>query len=55
VLSTLALAPLAGSNNYGDLAHALAYMRAHNQAFSGVQLAIGTESFRPGQLPLGLP
>jgi hypothetical protein len=46
VLSTLALAPAAGSNGVGDLAHELAYMRA-NTSFSGVQLASGTAPFKP--------
>jgi hypothetical protein len=55
VLSTLTLAPLAGSNSYADLAGALAYMRAHNSALSGVQLAVGTEAFNGAQLPVDLP
>jgi hypothetical protein len=46
VLSTLQLAPLAGSNGVGDLAKELAYMRA-NSSFSGVQLVPGTEAFKP--------
>jgi hypothetical protein len=45
VLSTLQVAPLAGSNGVGDLAKELAYMRA-NSAFSGIQLAPGTEPFK---------
>jgi hypothetical protein len=45
VLSTLQVAPLAGSNGVGDLARELAYMRA-NSAFSGVQLVPGTEAFK---------
>jgi hypothetical protein len=44
-LSTLQVAPLAGSNGVGDLAKELAYMRA-NSAFSGMQLAPGTEAFK---------
>jgi hypothetical protein len=44
-LSTLQIAPLAGSNGVGDLARELAYMRA-NSAFSGMQLAPGTEPFK---------
>ncbi|HET9120421.1 MAG TPA: hypothetical protein VFN72_07795, partial [Solirubrobacterales bacterium] len=45
VLSTVALAPLAGSNAVGNLAMELAYMRANNSAFSGVNLVPGTEPF----------
>jgi hypothetical protein len=46
VLSTLQLAPLAGSNGVGDLAKELAYMRA-NSSLSGVQLVPGTQPFKP--------
>jgi hypothetical protein len=45
VLSTLQLAPLAGSNGVGDLARELAYMRTHS-GFTGVQLVPGTEPFK---------
>lgn len=45
VLSTLQLAPLAGSNGVGDLGKELAYMRA-NSSFTGVQLVPGTEPFK---------
>ena len=44
VLSTVAIAPLAGSNGVGDVAKELGYMQA-NSAFSGVSLALGTEPF----------
>lgn len=44
VLSTVAVAPLTGSNGMGDLARELAYMRA-NSRFSGVQLVKGTRPF----------
>lgn len=44
-LSTLQLAPLAGSNGVGDLQRELAYARAHG--FPGLQLVPGTEPFRP--------
>ncbi|HXR30191.1 MAG TPA: hypothetical protein VN752_03520 [Solirubrobacterales bacterium] len=44
VLSTLQLAPLAGSNGVGDLVKELAYMHAHS-GFTGVQLAPGIEPF----------
>src|SRR4051794_27287401 len=52
VLSTLAIAPLAGSNGVGDIAKELDYMHAHT-AFTGVQLALGTQAFNGNQLPLG--
>lgn len=46
VLSTLQLAPLAGSNGVGDLAKELAYMHTHT-ALGDVQLVAGTEPFKP--------
>ena len=46
VLSTLQLAPLAGSNGVGDLAKELTYMRA-NSPLADVQLAPGTQPFKP--------
>ena len=51
VLSTIALAPLPAMNNVTDLQHALAYMRVHGGPMA--TLALGTEPFRPNQLPLG--
>ena len=49
VLSTVALAPLAGSNGVGDLGRELAYLaRAHELAAT---LANGTEPFRGPLLP----
>ncbi len=45
-LSTLALAPLAGSNGVGDVAHELAYAKA-NSGISGLALEPGTEPFSP--------
>ena len=44
ILSTLNIAPGAGTNGVGDLGHEVAYMRAHS-AFSSVTLAPGTEPF----------
>jgi hypothetical protein len=44
-LSTVQLAPLAGSNGVGDLAKEVAYMKAHG--FSGTNLVPGTEPFNP--------
>jgi len=45
VLSTLQIAPLAGTNGVGDLGKELAYARAHG--FPGLQLVTGTEPFKP--------
>jgi hypothetical protein len=44
VLSTLQVAPLAGSNGVGDVGKELAYLRA-NTSFTGVQLEPGTKPF----------
>ena len=52
VLSTLSIAPLPLSNNFGDLSRELAYAQSHGQ--SGVALALGTEAFNGNQLPLGV-
>jgi hypothetical protein len=52
VLSTLAIAPLAGSNGVGDVSRELDYMHA-NSSFGAVRLAFGTEPFNGNQLPLG--
>lgn len=43
VLSTVQIAPLAGSNGVGDLAKELAYAQANGM--SGLSLALGTEPF----------
>lgn len=45
-LSTLGLAPLPASNNIGDLAHELAYAKAHS-GIAGLELVLGTEPFDP--------
>ena len=45
-LSTLAIAPLAGSNGVGDIAHELDYAQAHG-GIAGLRLVRGTEPFRP--------
>lgn len=52
VLSTVAIAPLAGSNGVGDLAHEVDYLHAHT-SFTGVQLVNGTEPFNGGKVPVG--
>ena len=46
VLSTVQIAPLAGSNGVGDLRSEVNWMHAHS-SFSGVQLVNGTEAFNP--------
>ena len=46
VLSTLAIAPLAGSNGVGDVNHELTYAQV-NSGLSGLQLVPGTEPFSP--------
>jgi hypothetical protein len=48
-LSTVAIAPLAGSNGVGDVSRELAYARAHG---ASVTLANGTEAFRGPLLPI---
>ena len=45
MLSTVALAPLAGSNGVGDLSRELAYARAHG--LPDLAVANGTEAFTP--------
>ena len=45
-LSTLAVAPLAGSNGVGDLNHELEFAKTHS-GISGLTLALGTEPFSP--------
>jgi hypothetical protein len=52
ILSTVELAPIAGSNGVGDISRELAYLHAHS-SFTSVQLATGTEPFNGNQLPLG--
>jgi hypothetical protein len=47
VLSTVQLAPLAGSNGVGNLPMEIAYMHANASGFSGVNLVPGTEPFNP--------
>jgi len=45
-LSTLAIAPLPGSNGVGDLSHELAFAQQHS-GISGLRLVPGTEPFSP--------
>ena len=45
-LSTLTIAPLAGSNGLGDLAHELAYARRYS-GIDGLRLVPGTKQFTP--------
>ena len=46
VLSTVAIAPFAGSNGVGDLARELAFARAHS-GIAGLRLGPGTAPFAP--------
>jgi hypothetical protein len=46
VLSTLQIAPLAGTNGVGDLSRELAYLHSHT-GFTELHLVQGTEPFRP--------
>jgi hypothetical protein len=48
VLSTLQIAPLAGSNGVGDIGKEIAYMHA-NSSFSSTQLVPGTEPFQANE------
>ncbi|MEY2454139.1 MAG: hypothetical protein QOD92_3713 [Acidimicrobiaceae bacterium] len=46
VLSTVQIAPVAGSNGVGDVGREVAYMQAHS-SLSAVSIALGTQSFTP--------
>ena len=48
ILSTVAIAPLAGSNGVGDIAHELAYLNSHTSF--NMTLAPGTEAFNANRL-----
>jgi hypothetical protein len=52
VLSTVSVAPLPASNNFGDLSRELAYAQTHGQ--SGLALENGTVAFDGSKLPLGI-
>jgi len=45
VLSTVQIAPVAGSNGVGDVSREINYMNAHSSL--GAQLALGTQPFNP--------
>jgi hypothetical protein len=51
VLSVLEVLPRPASNGVADLSRALAYMRANDTSFAGIQMANGTEPFTGGNLP----
>jgi hypothetical protein len=51
VLSVLELLPRPASNGVADLSRALDYMRANASAYSGVQLANGTQPFSGPVIP----
>jgi len=46
-LSTLQLLPTVGANGVGDLSLELAWLKANEPAFAGIQLVNGTEPFKP--------
>lgn len=50
ILSTLAIAPLPGSNGVADLAMALEYAQKHS-GIKGLRLAEGDQPFEPGSVP----
>jgi hypothetical protein len=52
VLSTVQLLPFPAANGVTNLARALSYLRAHGGP--AVEVALGTEPFTPGKLPLML-
>jgi hypothetical protein len=52
-LSTLSFAPAPLSNQVSDLAHELAWARAHDKNLRDLRVVAGTETFLPGALPLG--
>ena len=52
ILSTVEIAPLAGSNGVGDVNLESQYLHAHS-SFTNVTLVSGTESFNPNALPVG--
>jgi hypothetical protein len=54
VLSTVQLAPLAGSNGVGDVGKELAYAQAHS-GIAGLTLATGTEPFNSSAMGVKLP
>jgi hypothetical protein len=54
ILSTLQIAPVAGSNGVGDVGRELAYAQAHS-GISGLTLANGTVPFSSGSVGAGLP
>lgn len=54
VLSTVQLAPVAGSNGVGNVAKELAYAQA-NSGISGLALANGTEPFNASAMGVKLP
>jgi hypothetical protein len=54
VLSTVQLAPLAGSNGVGDVGRELAYAQAHS-GIASLTLANGTQPFNPSAMGIKLP
>jgi hypothetical protein len=54
VVSTVQIAPLAGSNGVGDVGRELAYAQAHG-GIGGLTLATGTEPFNAAAMGVKLP
>jgi hypothetical protein len=54
VLSTVQIAPLAGSNGVGDVGRELAYAQSHS-GIGGLSLANGTEPFNASAMGIKLP
>jgi hypothetical protein len=54
ILSTVQIAPLAGSNGVGDLPNEIAYLHANGSGFSAVNLVPGTEPFNAGAVGAAL-
>jgi hypothetical protein len=54
VLSTVQIAPVAGSNGVGDVGNELAYAQQHS-GIAGLTLANGTEPFNPNAMGAKLP
>jgi hypothetical protein len=53
ILSTVAIAPIPGSNGVGDVGKEVTYMQAHS-SYGGVNIALGDLAFNGNQVPLGI-
>jgi hypothetical protein len=54
VLSTLQVAPVAGSNGVSDISRMVAYARSHDPALADLAVVNGTRAFNGSRLPLGV-